>query len=55
MSQNDEDHLPDDNTVLVPNTQMPYPLTFSTQMVRHVRLKSFTIQRGDAANSSLAL
>ena len=46
----EDDQLLDDNTILVPNTQMPSPLTFSTQMVRRFRLKSFTNQRGDAAN-----
>ena len=47
---NEDDQLLDDNTILVPNTQMPSPLTFSTQMVRRFHLKSFTNQRGDAAN-----
>ena len=47
---NEDDQLLDDNTILVPSTQMPTPLTFSTQMVRRFRLKSFTNQRGDAAN-----
>ena len=41
-----EDHLLDDN-ILVPQTQ-PSPHSFSTQLVKRLRIKSFTNRRGDA-------
>ena len=43
-----DDHLLDDN-ILVPQTQ-PSPHSFSTQLVKRLRIKSFTNQRGDAVN-----
>ena len=43
-----EDHLLDD-TILVPQTQ-PSPHSFSTQLVKRLRIKSFTNRRGDAVN-----
>ena len=43
-----EDHLLDDS-ILVPQTQ-PSPHSFSTQLVKRLRIKSFTNRRGDAVN-----
>ena len=41
-----EGHLLDEN-ILVPQTQ-PSPLSFSTELVKRLRIKSFTNRRGDA-------
>ena len=48
MSMND-DHLLNE-TILAPNSQLPSPLTFSTQIVRRFHIKRFTMQKGDAIN-----
>ena len=48
MSMND-DHLLDE-TILAPNSQLPSPLTFSTQIVRRFHIKRFTMWKGDAVN-----
>ena len=44
-----DDHLLDE-TILAPNSQLPSPLTFSTQIVRRFQIKRFTMRKGDAVN-----
>ena len=44
-----DDHLLDE-TILAPNSQLPSPLTFSTQIVRRFHIKRFTMRKGDAVN-----
>ena len=45
-----EDNLFDDDIILVPQT-LPSPHNFSTQLVKRLRIKSFSSRRGDAINS----
>ena len=47
-----EDNLLDDDTILAPNSQIPSPHSFSTQLVKKLRIKSFSSRKGDAVNAN---
>ena len=50
-SHSDHDHLLDDDTMIVSNTQVS-PGTFTSQVSTRLGIRSFTLRRADAADTN---